>query len=213
MTQNQDIQCQTVVEYAKDDNGPWSFLIVPLNSATWSDGRIQEWTLIANKNEQADKNACVKAAMNAYAELGDIRWNYVPECFQQTSLFPDFTLPDGKEPADQEQYSGSWWLTPLPNPALESTSQDTSDRHWGFLISPIDLTAGSTDDQLVVWENRYIRDARSYESRKVCEEQALIYAKDNPPGYNMAVKCVSPPPGMSAISVIDGTDLNLTIDE
>lgn len=91
----------------------------------------------------------------------------------------------------------------------ESNVQKT----WGLIISPIDLWAVNSKEEIVLWHSRYPKNGEVYTSQEDCEKHARIYEKKNPPRYNMEVKCISPAPGTVPYAVIDLKDMVETPDK
>lgn len=97
--------------------------------------------------------------------------------------------------------------------SVEKTTP-TSEQSWGIIISPIDIWAGNTDEEIVIWHNRYLRDGKQFTSEEACEKAAVIYEKDKPSSYNMEVRCISPAPPSAnrPIAVISAEELGLNLE-
>lgn len=90
----------------------------------------------------------------------------------------------------------------------------TSEQSWGMIISPIDIWTGNSNEEIIVWNNRHLRDGKQFTSEEACKKAAVIYRKDNPPNQNMQVRCISPAPPSTdkPVAVISAEELGLDLE-
>ena len=87
-------------------------------------------------------------------------------------------------------------------------SHNTSEappRTWGIALSPIDIQAGNTNEEIAVWSIRYLSEVFSSESE--CEEGIETHLAEHPPRYNLEAVCLSPHPEWDPIQVLDCDDI------
>lgn len=78
-----------------------------------------------------------------------------------------------------------------PSSAIMSKTAES----WCIVLSPNELKAGSTDQDIVIWHSRYPQGV--FSSRDSCETAAV----NMPPTYNMEAKCQSPHPSLVSVGV------------